>query len=149
MIIRRYAAKLAYELELHGPAADLGEMPARYSELLGGAVRVPWPQASWMADVDDGFYAACYLRAWALETHWRSALRERFGERWFSSPEAGRVAARRCGVTGSGSTRTSCWPRRSARSLTSGAWHGPSEASGAYSSLGKLTQMDGTSQFRS
>ena len=89
VIIRRYAAKLAYELELHGPAADLGRMPARYSELLGGAVRVPWPQVSWMADVDDGFYAASYLRAWALETHWRSALRDRFGERWFSSPEAG------------------------------------------------------------
>jgi hypothetical protein len=64
-------------------------MPARYAELLGDAVRVPWPRASWLADVDDGFYAACYLRAWALETHWREALHERFGERWFLSPEAG------------------------------------------------------------
>ena len=79
VFLRRYAAKLAYELELHGPAAALGEMPARYSELLGEAVRVAWPRVSWLADVDDGFYAACYLRAWALETHWRSALRERFG----------------------------------------------------------------------
>lgn len=90
VMLRRYAAKLAYELELHGPSADLGAMPARYAELLGGAVRVPWPRASWMADVDDGFYAACYLRAWALETHWRAALLERFGERWFASSEAGR-----------------------------------------------------------
>jgi len=89
VMLRRYSAKLAYELELHGLAADLGAMSARYSELLSGAVRVPWPRVSWMADVDDGFYAACYLRAWALETHWRSALRDRFGERWFSSPEAG------------------------------------------------------------
>jgi hypothetical protein len=89
VMLRRYAAKLAYELELHGPGADLSTMPARYGQLLGEAVRVPWPQASWMADVDDGFYAACYLRAWALETHWRAAARERFGERWFSSPEAG------------------------------------------------------------
>jgi hypothetical protein len=39
--------------------------------------------------VDPGFYVACYLRAWALETHWRRALRERFGERWFASAEAG------------------------------------------------------------
>ena len=39
--------------------------------------------------MDEGFYAACYLRAWALETHWRAALEERFGERWFASPEAG------------------------------------------------------------
>jgi len=89
VMLRRYAAKLAYELELHGPSADLGAMPARYAELLSGAVRVPWPRASWLADVDDGLYAACYLRAWALETHWRAALRERFGERWFASPEAG------------------------------------------------------------
>jgi hypothetical protein len=89
VMLRRYAAKLAYELELHGPSADLGAMPGRYAELLGGAVRVPWPRASWLADVDDGFYAACYLRAWALETHWRAGLRERFGERWFASPEAG------------------------------------------------------------
>ncbi len=31
----------------------------------------------------------CYLRAWALETHWRRALRERFGERWWESGAAG------------------------------------------------------------
>src|SRR4051794_2715053 len=89
VMIRRYAAKLAYELELHGPSADLTAMPGRYAELLSGAVRVPWPRISWLADVDDGFYAACYLRAWALETHWRAALRERFGERWFARREAG------------------------------------------------------------
>ena len=64
-------------------------MPGRYAELLTEAIRVPWPRASWLADVDGGFYAACYLRAWALETHWRAALEERFGSRWFASPEAG------------------------------------------------------------
>jgi hypothetical protein len=89
VMLRRYSAKLAYELELHGPSTGLAEMPARYSELLSAAVRVPWPRTSWLADVDEGFYAACYLRAWALETHWRAALRERFGERWFASNEAG------------------------------------------------------------
>lgn len=89
VMLRRYSAKLAYELDLHGAAADLGRMPGRYAELLGRAVRVRWPRASWLADVDDGFYAACYLRAWALETHWRRGLEERFGERWFASPEAG------------------------------------------------------------
>ena len=89
VMLRRYAAKLAYELELHGPSATLSEMPGRYAELLTEAIRVPWPRASWLADVDGGFYAACYLRAWALETHWRAALEERFGSRWFDSPEAG------------------------------------------------------------
>lgn len=89
IFLRRYAAKIAYELELHGAGADLGAMPARYAELLGEATRVPWPEATWMADVDGGFYVAGYLRAWALETCWRRALRESFGERWFEVPEAG------------------------------------------------------------
>jgi hypothetical protein len=89
VFLRRYSAKLAYELELHAPAPDLSAMPARYSELIGSATRIGWPDAAFLADVDPGFYVACYLRAWALETHWRRALRERFGERWFASAEAG------------------------------------------------------------
>jgi hypothetical protein len=89
MMLRRYTAKLDYELELHSPAPDLEAMPRRYAELLGRAVRVEWPRESWIADVDPGLYVTCYLRAWALETHWRRALRERFGEDWFTSAEAG------------------------------------------------------------
>lgn len=89
MMLRRYAAKLPYELELHAEAPDLAAMPERYARLLSGAVRVEWPRESWLADVDEGLYVTCYLRAWALETHWRRALRERFGEEWFDRPEAG------------------------------------------------------------
>jgi hypothetical protein len=89
VMLRRYTAKIAYELELHDTAPSLDEMPARYAELLGGSTRVGWRWESWLADVDPGFYVACYLRAWALETSWRRALRERFGERWFESAEAG------------------------------------------------------------
>ncbi len=89
LMLRRYSAKLAYELELHGASSALDEMPGRYSALLTDALGIPWPAESWLADVDEGFYAACYLQAWALEAHWRVALRERFGERWFESPAAG------------------------------------------------------------
>jgi hypothetical protein len=89
VMLRRYCAKLAYERELHD-GARLKAMPDRYVELLGGATRVPWPAESWLADVDPGFYVACYLRAWALEALWREALRERFGERWFERPAAGK-----------------------------------------------------------
>ena len=89
VFVRRYAAKLAYELELHGPSPTLSEMPGRYADLLTEAIRVPWPRAAWLADVDGGFYAACYLRAWTLETHWRAALRQRFGPSWFASADAG------------------------------------------------------------
>ena len=41
------------------------------------------------SDVDPGFYSACYLRAWALETHLRAYLRSRHGDRWFESAAAG------------------------------------------------------------
>lgn len=88
--LRRYAAKLAYELDVHrvGPPGDAA-LRERYSSLLGAAARVTWPRETYLADLDPGFYVACYLRAWALETHLRAHLRERFGERWFERREAG------------------------------------------------------------
>jgi hypothetical protein len=86
--LRRYAAKLAYELELHGdeppPAIE-----HRYAERLGGALGVQHPTETYLADVDPGFYCAAYLRAWALETHLRRYLQESFGPAWFESPAAG------------------------------------------------------------
>jgi hypothetical protein len=89
VMLRRYSAKLSYELELHAPGANLDAVRERYASLLSERVGVPWPPETWLADVDPGFYAACYLRAWALEVSWRRALRERFGPRWFQRPEAG------------------------------------------------------------
>ena len=86
--LRRYAAKLAYELELHGGGAVDG-LDAVYSRRLSEALHVEWPAATWLADVDPFFYAARYLRAWVLETRLRATLRERFGEAWFEEPEAG------------------------------------------------------------
>jgi hypothetical protein len=91
VFLRRYAAKLSYELELHGGARPLTEMPALYSRLLGDAVGVEWPATTYLADVDAGYYAANYLRAWAFETHLRGVLVERFGPDWFQSAEAGEL----------------------------------------------------------
>ena len=92
LYLRRYCGKLSYELELHGDAD--GDQPwdslaSRYSELLGSALGIDWPSQTFLADVDPGFYSACYLRAWALETHLRRYLRGRFGPLWFESPAAG------------------------------------------------------------
>ena len=64
-------------------------MPERYAELLGERIGVPWPRETWLSDVDSSYYVACYLRAWALEVEWRASLRERFGDAWFESKEAG------------------------------------------------------------
>lgn len=90
--LRRYCAKLSYELELHGGnggGAGWDALARRYSELLSGALRIEWPAQTFLADVDPGFYCACYLRAWALETHLRRHLREHFGPTWFDSGAAG------------------------------------------------------------
>ena len=89
LYLRRYCAKFAYELELHDQPPELPPLAARYAELLSAGLRVEWSGESYLADVDPGFYSSCYLRAWALETHLRRHLVDRFGPRWFASAEAG------------------------------------------------------------
>jgi len=87
-LVRRYAAKLTYEIELHA-GAPLAALPARYAELLSRAAGVAYPATDYLNDVDDGFYCTCYLRAWALEAQLSDHLRTRFGTAWFGRPQAG------------------------------------------------------------
>ncbi len=91
LYLRRYTGKFAYEMALHADRGSLDGLAERYAALLGGALQIDWPPQPFLADVDPGFYCACYLRAWALETHLRAHLRERFGPAWFESAEAGQV----------------------------------------------------------
>lgn len=86
--LRRYAAKLLYELELHG-SPSLDGMPARYDAILSEATGVQYGRADYLDDVDAGFYVAEYLRAWALEVMMRELLMQRFGREWFRRPQAG------------------------------------------------------------
>ena len=88
--VRRYCAKLLYELELHA-ATDLAEMPARYVELLRNATLIEPSAADYLRDLDEGFYCTSYLRAWAFEARVRTALSERFGREWFKRLEAGEL----------------------------------------------------------
>jgi hypothetical protein len=83
-------AKLAYELELQGGGSVDG-LDQVYVRRLSDAVHVDWPRTTWLSDVDAFFYVAAYLRAWALETHLRRELRERFGELWFEDRRAGEL----------------------------------------------------------
>ena len=86
--VRRYSAKLLYELEFHS-ADDLSGMPKRYAELLGDALKFEISEANYLADIDSGFYVTAYLRSWAFESQLRDNLRERFGNDWFAQREAG------------------------------------------------------------
>ena len=58
-------------------------------ELLADATKVEPAATDYLGDIDDGFYASEYLRAWAFEAQLRAYLRERFGNAWFSRREAG------------------------------------------------------------
>jgi hypothetical protein len=91
IFLRRYAAKLGYERRLHAADVNLAAMPGEYSRRLSAAVHVDWPKGNWIHDVDPFFYAACYIRAWACERSLRAHLVDRFGERWYTEPEAGEV----------------------------------------------------------
>jgi hypothetical protein len=86
--LRRYAAKLAYELLLY----EEGGTPRcadAYRDLLAGATLVGWPRELYLADLDPFFYAARYLRAWIFEAQLRDLLRERFDEEWYRNDRAG------------------------------------------------------------
>ena len=87
-LVRRYCAKLLYELEFH-TAEDLTTLQPRYVELLSDATKVEPAASDYLNDIDEGFYATEYLRAWAFEAQLRAYLRERFGNAWFSRREAG------------------------------------------------------------
>lgn len=87
-IVRRYCAKLLYELELF-TSEDVESMQRRYVELLGDALKIEPSATDWLADVDSGFYVSRYLRAWAFDAQLSFHLRERFGSEWFAQRESG------------------------------------------------------------
>lgn len=88
-LVRRYAAKLLYELELQR-AEEPEPLAERYADLLGEHLMVHYFPEEYLADVDDHFYAAQYLRAWTFEAQLRAYLRKEYDEEWFRSPKAGR-----------------------------------------------------------
>ena len=88
LVVRRYCAKLLYELELFQTDDPL-TMKQRYVEILGDALKIEPSPTDWLADVDPGFYVTRYLRAWAFDAQLSFHLRERFGNDWFTQREAG------------------------------------------------------------
>jgi len=86
--LRRYAAKLDYELFLHSEGA-ISRCADAYRDLLSEATLVEWPGELYLADVDPFFYAARYLRAWVFEAQLRDQLRQRFDEEWFRNDRTG------------------------------------------------------------
>ncbi len=86
--VRRYSAKLLYEIEFF-QAAEITAMRGRYAELLGDALKLQINPESYLDDIDGGFYVTGYLRSWAFEAQLRDFLRSEFGSDWFARRQAG------------------------------------------------------------
>ncbi|HEY3422885.1 MAG TPA: hypothetical protein VGK13_06965 [Methanocellaceae archaeon] len=85
-MIRRYAAKLLYELELHSGASHPEKI---YAASLEDALKFKNPENQYLADLDTGFYSAGYLRAWMFEVQLRNVLMEQFGDEWWNHKACG------------------------------------------------------------
>ncbi len=88
-IVRRYAAKLQFELDFWSRFADDGGTPDGYVERLTEATGFVHRSSSYLADLDAGFYSADYLRGFVRAAQLRSYLVEHVGEDWWCRRETG------------------------------------------------------------
>jgi hypothetical protein len=87
--LRRYSAKLIYEIELYGGGVRWESLPDLYVETLTSATTFRYDRADAFVDVDARFYAARYLRAWQLQALITETLVERYDVDWWRNPRAG------------------------------------------------------------
>ena len=87
--LRRYAAKLSYEIALHGGEVSWKELPALYAERLTTATGFRYAPDDAFVDVDPRLYSARYLQAWQLQAVLADTLTETFDEDWWRNPRAG------------------------------------------------------------
>src|SRR6185437_5170504 len=80
--LRRYCAKLIYEIELYGGRVSWDALPDLYAEQLTAATNFQYNRSDAFVDVDQRFYAARYLRAWQLQSLLGEALVERYDVDW-------------------------------------------------------------------
>jgi hypothetical protein len=89
LLFRRYAAKLDYELEIWADFANAPDYATKYAERLRAATGFRYRPDGYLADMDDGFYSADYLRAWIRSAQLRAYLRESIGPEWWERPATG------------------------------------------------------------
>jgi hypothetical protein len=89
LLFRRYTAKLHFEIDFWSRFASDGGTPDGYAERLTEATCLRYRSENYLADMDAGFYAADYLRAWIRNAQLRDYLTREVGEDWWRSPETG------------------------------------------------------------
>jgi hypothetical protein len=88
-MIRRYAAKFLYEVDLHSGRFSYEQLGDLYVERLTAATTFRYHRADAFVDVDPRFYSVRYLRAWQIQALITETLREQFNEDWWRNPAAG------------------------------------------------------------
>ncbi|HSE81150.1 MAG TPA: hypothetical protein VLA87_05560 [Gaiellaceae bacterium] len=91
LLFRRYAAKLAYELELWSDFENASDHAKTYEDNLRAAVGFRYRADGYLVDMDGDFYSADYLRAWIRTAQLRAHLRSTIGEDWWRRPETGEL----------------------------------------------------------
>ena len=91
MLFTRYVGKFTCELELYrGDPLEIARGQSLYLRGLTERTGFRYDPRAWQFDRDPGFYSADYLRAWMAEAALEQRLRNRFGEGWWASRDAGR-----------------------------------------------------------
>jgi hypothetical protein len=91
LLFRRYAAKLAYELDFWSDFENANDYAQTYEDNLRAAVGFRYRADGYLADMDGDFYSADYLRAWIRTAQLRAHLRKTIGEDWWRRPETGEL----------------------------------------------------------
>lgn len=88
-LIRRLAAKLNYEIELH--SKGLSNLARFYSEEISNATCFQASSSEYLIDYSDSFYTANYLRGLLFEAMFRDYLKTHFGYKWWQNCKAGNL----------------------------------------------------------
>ena len=87
--VRRYVAKLCYELDFFADPLNEGRNQELYATTLAAATGLLHPPQKYLQETSVGDYSADYLRAWITEAMLRRNLENTYGEGWFAHPAAG------------------------------------------------------------
>lgn len=87
--LRRYCAKLIYEVEAYSRNGEWRDLPDLYVDTLTKATTFQYHRADAFVDFDPRYYSARYLRAWQLQSLINESLVSTFNIDWFRNPAAG------------------------------------------------------------
>ena len=87
--LRRYSAKLLYEIAVYSGETPWTALPDLYVSRLTEATGFRYRPEDAFIDLDPRFYSVRYLRAWQLQSATAAHLTENYNEDWHRNPAAG------------------------------------------------------------